>query len=300
MTVPARASPDLHRRRRVPAGRNAVIRAATASARNSVAAAKVRRSNASSQNPPAPQQPKFVAPTTGEVIIIKPPIVVRELAAQLKQKPFKIIADLMGLNVFATVNQAIDEKIAQQLCAKYGFRFEVEKRERGGGVVHAPIQEVELDTEDKPEQLKPRAPVVTIMGHVDHGKTSLLDVIRKANVAAGESGGITQHIGAYTISVPHPRRKKKVSRRSLSSTRPAMRRSVPCALAARTSRTLLCWSLRRTTASCRKLWRRLAHAKAAKVPILVAVNKIDHPNANSMRVRQQLQGKRPSAGRLGR
>src|ERR1700689_2093850 len=91
------------------------------------------------QPKPAPQAPKFVAPTTGEVIIIKPPIVVRELAAQLKQKPFKIIADLMGLNVFATVNQAIDEKIAQQLCAKYGFRFEVEKRERGAGVVHAPI-----------------------------------------------------------------------------------------------------------------------------------------------------------------
>src|ERR1019366_7205125 len=103
-------------------------------------------------NPAAPQA-KFVAPATGEVIVIKPPIVVRELATQLKQKPFKIIADLMGLGVFATVNQAIDEKIAQQLCAKYGFRFEVEKRERGAGVVHAPIQEVEIDTEDKPETL---------------------------------------------------------------------------------------------------------------------------------------------------
>src|SRR5208282_3064314 len=72
--------------------------------------------------------PKFVAPETGEVIVIKPPIVVRELAVQLKQKPFKIIADLMELGVFANVNQAIDEKIAEQLCAKYGFRFEVEKR----------------------------------------------------------------------------------------------------------------------------------------------------------------------------
>ena len=206
--------------------------------------------------PAASVQPKFVAPTTGEVIVIKPPIVVRELATQLKQKPFKIIADLMGLGVFATVNQAIDEKIAQQLCAKYGFRFEMEKRERGGGVVHAPVLEVELDTEDKPETLKPRAPVVTIMGHVDHGKTSLLDVIRKANVAAGESGGITQHIGAYTISVPHPERKKELAQITFLDTPGHAAFSSMRAHAARTSRTLSCSSSRRTTASCRKLWRR--------------------------------------------
>jgi translation initiation factor IF-2 len=238
----------------------------------------------------APQQPKFVAPTTGEVIIIKPPIVVRELATQLKQKPFKIIADMMGLGVFATVNQAIDEKIAQQLCAKYGFRFEMEKRAKGEGVVHKPVLEVETDTEDKPEDLKSRAPVVTIMGHVDHGKTSLLDVIRKANVAAGESGGITQHIGAYTISVAHPERKKELAQITFLDTPGHAAFSSMRARGANVT-DIVVLVVAANDGVMPQTLEALAHAKAAKVPILVAVNKIDHPNANAMKVRQQLQDK---------
>ena len=240
--------------------------------------------------PVTPAQPKFIAPTTGEVIIIKPPIIVRELATQLKQKPFKIIADLMGLGVFATVNQAVDEKITQQLCAKYGFRFEMEKRAKGEGVVHKPVLEVEHDTEDKPEDLKPRAPVVTIMGHVDHGKTSLLDVIRKANVAAGESGGITQHIGAYTISVPHPDSKKGLAQITFLDTPGHAAFSSMRARGANVT-DIVVLVVAANDGVMPQTLEALSHAKAAQVPILVAVNKMDHPNANPMKVRQQLQEK---------
>ncbi|MBI2925367.1 MAG: translation initiation factor IF-2, partial [Verrucomicrobia bacterium] len=240
--------------------------------------------------PTRPAEPQFVPPPTAGVISIKPPIVVRDLAEQLKRKPFQLIADLMELGVFANVNQAIDETIAVRLCGKYGFRFEVEKRERGAGVIHAPVKKVDRDPEDKVEDLISRAPVVTIMGHVDHGKTTLLDIIRKTNVAAGEAGGITQHIGAYTISIPHPERKHQQQQITFLDTPGHAAFSSMRARGANVTDVVVLVVAANDGVMPQTI-EALNHARAAKVPIVVAVNKTDHPNANALKVRQQLQDK---------
>ena len=232
--------------------------------------------------PSADSNPGVVEP--GGVINLKPPVSVSDLAAMMGIKPFRLIKDLMGLGIFGNPSTVIDAEVVGKLCDIHGFVFEREKREKGGGVKPLPEVPKEPDpvpvVEEPKEVLKIRTPIITVMGHVDHGKTSLLDYIRRSRVAKGEAGGITQHIGAYQVQIngkpitflDTPGHEAFTSMRA----RGAMVTDIAILVVAADD-----GIMPQTIES-------INHAKAAEIPIIVAINKMDKPEANPERVKQQL------------
>ena len=216
-------------------------------------------------------------------ISIRGAVIVKDLAAKLNIKPNRLIADLMGLKILASINQRVEADVATKIAEKYGFKVQIEhaRDKTAAKPVLKAIDADDLIPEDPPETLRPRAPVITFLGHVDHGKTTLMDWIRKEHVAAGEAGGITQQISAYQVDVAG----RKITfldtpghaAFSAMRARGAQITDIAVLIVAADD------GIMPQTEECIKVCRQTG------VQIVVAITKCDKPTANVDRVKQQLQ-----------
>lgn len=218
-----------------------------------------------------------------EVIIeIGDSIIVKDLSDKIGVHPSQVITKLIALGVMVNQNQEIDSDIAIIVGEEFGVELKV--KEIDSEIEEIPesslIEDLDIDFEDDPKDLKPRAPVVTVMGHVDHGKTSLLDAIKKTSVTTSEAGGITQHIGAYSVKIND----KKISfldtpgHEAFTSMRARGAEITDIAIIV----------VAADDGVMPQTIEAINHAKAAEIPIIVAINKVDKAEANIDRLKQEL------------
>jgi translation initiation factor IF-2 len=213
------------------------------------------------------------------IVMLSEGVTVKELAEKCNRPAKDVVAKLLHRGIFATINQPLDTEMAKEIAREFGFLADIVSFEED-------VQLIAEESADVQGEQKPRPPVVTIMGHVDHGKTSLLDAIRKTKVAAGEAGGITQHVGAYHVDVKDPN--TGLMRQVVFLDTPGHEAFTKMRARGAKVTDIAVLVVAADDGVMPQTVESINHAKAAEVPIVVAINKIDKPGANPDKVQQGL------------